>query len=399
MNPPDAADLKWLEKRLYEDRVYEGEWIFVCTPPCPGYIVEYAFTGWDDEIIASFLSNLTGGHALYNCPICGEVLQWTGYPLQLPITQSLIDLLQGNHFMASIIVIAAIIDNSISNLMWATFIDSGLDIHSANELVKTRIARSDALNMIRSLTDWHIEDIVFPARNLVAHGKGFTIDERFYRDELIKEISDIRRWIEMIYQEVHPTGFTPGETHRWLLFMDHWSLWLTNFIQSGNLADWKDSAGSPTAFTALATLIDGRHYMVSTVILAAIVEGMLNELLRTFVIDRGMGEKQANNLINGNLGRAAILQTIRSISTRSIKDIVFPSRNLVAHGKGFAKGNAFYQSELMKQIDIVSAWIEHTSKEITAIGSIGDRSNNWLSSMGDLSNQLASLIPRPSDAS
>lgn len=28
------------------------------------------------------------------------------------------------------------------------------------------------------------------------------------------------------------------------------------------------------------------------------------ELLRSFVIDRGMGEKQANKLINGNLGRA-----------------------------------------------------------------------------------------------
>ena len=183
--------------------------------------------------------------------------------------------------MASILVLTAIIDNSISNLLWAAFIDNGIDMHSANELLKTRIARSDALHMIRSLTDWPIEDIVFPARNVVAHGKGFTNDEHFYRDGLIKQIADVRRWIEMICKEVRPARFTPGETHRWLLFMDHWTSWLTTLIKSGNLADWKDTAFKPTTFTTMAALIDGKHYMVSTVVLAAIVEDMLNELVES----------------------------------------------------------------------------------------------------------------------
>jgi hypothetical protein len=85
----------WLEKRLYEDRVYEGEWLFVCIPPCPGYIIEYAFTGWHDDFIDTILSGQTGPiHRVERCHLCDGLLEWAGYPLQLPITHSLLALVE-----------------------------------------------------------------------------------------------------------------------------------------------------------------------------------------------------------------------------------------------------------------------------------------------------------------
>jgi hypothetical protein len=390
MNP---INQDWLEKRLYEDRVYEGEWLFVCRLPCPGYIIEYAFTGWNDDLIDAILSSRTGGHGLENCHLCGGLLEWAGYPLQLPITHSLLALVNDYHFMASTLVLTAIVDNTISNLLWAAFVDSGLGAKKAKELAKAKVTRSEALQAIRSITAWPINDIIFPTRNLVAHGRGFGNDEHFYKSELVKQIAGIREWIDTICQEVTPTGFMPKETDRWLLFMSHWSFWLTSIADYIHQMSRIDLTASSFPLTTIKVLINGKHFMVSTIILAAIVEDTLKDLLYSLLSDKGMDEGQASQLVCGNLGRSATLQMIRLISTCTIKDIVFPVRNLVAHGKGFAKGDAFYKLELVKQVNSICTWLQQTSAELRTKGFITGKCDLWLSSMDNLRSQLTSLVP------
>jgi len=383
----------WLEKRLYEDRIYEGEWLFVCRPPCPGYIIEYAFSGWHDDFINVILSNRTGGHGLENCHLCGGILEWAGYPLQLPITQSLLALVNDEYFMASTLLLTAIVDNAISNLLWAAFVDSGLGVKKAGELVKTKVTRSEALQAIRSMTAWPIDDIIFPTRNLVAHGRGFGNDEHFYKTELVKQITIIREWIGPLCQEIKPTGFMPKETSRWLLFMDHWSSWLTPIIDNTRQINQINLSSKLSHFIAIKSLISKKHYLVSTIIIAAIAEEFLKDLLYSLLSDKGMNEDQASRLVNGNLGRSTTLQMIRLISACTIKDIVFPVRNLVAHGKGFAKSDAFYKLELVKQINSTCAWLQQTSAELRINGLITGKCDLWLSSMDDLRSQLDSLVP------
>jgi hypothetical protein len=389
----------WLEKRLYEDRVYEGEWLFTCRPPCPGYLIEYAFTGWHDDFIDVILANRTGGHGLENCHLCGGLLEWAGYPLQLPITQGLLALIKDYHFMASTLVLTAIVDNAISNLLWAAFVDSGLGAKKATELAKAKVTRSEALQAIRSITSWPIDDLIFPTRNLVAHGRGFGNDEHFYKGELVKQIAGIREWIDIICQEVKPTRFMPKETDRWLLFMDHWSFWLTSIADHIRHASWTGLGAHSYPLAAIKVLIRGKHYMVSTVILAALVEDAQKDLLYSLLSDKGMDEGQASRLVSGNLGRSATLQMIRFISTCTIKDIVFPVRNLVAHGKGFAKREAFYKLELVKQVNSIYTWLQQTSAELRTKGFITGKCNLWLASMDHLRTQLTSLVPELSSTS
>jgi hypothetical protein len=71
-------------KRIYENRIYEGEWLFVCQSPCRGYIVEYSFDKYDDYS-SYFLSN-TGGHAMQRCHLCSETLEWAGYAGDMPLS-------------------------------------------------------------------------------------------------------------------------------------------------------------------------------------------------------------------------------------------------------------------------------------------------------------------------
>lgn len=216
----------WLEKQLYEDKVYEGEWLFVCRPPCLGYIIEYAFTGWHDDFIDIILSNETEEHGLENCHLCGGLLEWADYPLQLPITHSLLALVNDYHFMASTLVLTAIIDNSISNLLWAALFDSGLGAKKARELAK----RSEALQAIRSMTAWPIDDIIFPTRNLVAHGRGFAKSDVFYKLELVKQVNSICAWLQQTSAELRTKGLITGKCDLWLSSMDNLRSQLTSLV-------------------------------------------------------------------------------------------------------------------------------------------------------------------------
>jgi hypothetical protein len=243
------------------------------------------------------------------------------------------------------------------------------------------------------MTVWPIDDIIFPTRNLVAHGRGFENDEHFYQSELVKQIVAIRKWIGPICQEIKPTGFMPKETNRWLLFMDHWSSWLTSIVDNAQSMHPINKISIPSSFTTMQLLISEKHYLVCPIMLAAIFENILKDLLYSLFSDTGMDEGQASRLGSGNLGRSTTLQMTRLISACTIKDIVFPVRNLVAHGKGFAKSDAFYRLELEKQVKSICIWLQQTSDELRTKGFITGKCNLWLSSMDNLRSQLASLIP------
>lgn len=341
----------------------------------------------------TILSMSSSRTELENCHLCGGILEWAGYPLQLPISHGLLALVKDDHFMASTLLLTAIVENAIRNLLWAAFVDSGLGARKATELAKAKVTRSEALQAIRSMTAWPIDDLLFPTRNAVAHGRGFGRDEHFYKSELVKQMIGIREWIDPICQEVKPTRFMPKETHRWLSFMDHWSFWLTSLADSLQQRSGIHLAAHSFPFTTIQVLIRGKHYMVSTVILAALVEDTLKDLLYALLSDIGMDDGQADRLVGGNLGRSTLLQMIRLISTCTLRDIVFPVRNLVAHGKGFAKSDAFYKLELVRQIKSIYDWLQQTSAELRAKGFITGKCHLWLSSMDNLSAQLASLVP------
>jgi hypothetical protein len=215
-----------VQKRLYENRVYEGEWVFACRP-CSAYRVEYSFPEFD-KLADFFLSN-TGLHTTESCGLCGGPLEWAGFSGDMPISDSFVSLVKNGHLMASTVILASIIENAINNLLWAALVDNDMEKEKANNLVNGRLSRSEILRMIRSLTQWSIRDIVFPIRNLVAHGKGFGKQEAFYNEELKKQVAAIRQWVDEIRQQVKPKNFMPTECERWLLFMDHWSRWLETY--------------------------------------------------------------------------------------------------------------------------------------------------------------------------
>lgn len=216
------------EKRLYEYRIYEGEWLFVCRP-CGTYLVEYSFYEFD-KLADYFLSNMNF-HATEPCHRCAGPLEWAGFSGDMPISESLVSLIENGHYMAATVILASITENAINNLLWAALVDNGVDKEKANLLANGRMNRADVLQMVRSLTQWPIKDIAFPVRNLVAHGKGFGKQEAFYRDELRKQVASICQWVERILQDVQPTNFMPTECERWLLFMDHWSSWLVSYME------------------------------------------------------------------------------------------------------------------------------------------------------------------------
>jgi hypothetical protein len=217
--------------RVREQRVYEGEWWFYCyKQDCQGCLVEYSLNEYEDYA-DSFLNHF-GAHSYAGCHLCGDGIVWGGYSGGSPISDSLVALLKNKHYMASTVILSAIIDNSLENLLWAALVDNSVDKARANNIADGRLNRKDIINMVASLSNLKIKDIAFASRNLVAHGKGFLRNEESYRVDLQKQIIQIRKWVEQILDGKVPNNFMPTECERWLLFMDHWSRWLVNYVDA-----------------------------------------------------------------------------------------------------------------------------------------------------------------------
>ena len=218
--------------RINEYRIYEGEWYFQCTnKECHGTIVEYSLNEYEDYA-DKFLKGAYGPiHAYEVCHNCNNPLEWSGYSGNSPISNSLISLLNSGHYMAATVILSAVVENAISNLLWAALVDNGVDKKCANDIASGRISRIDSINMISSLTGIQIKDIVFPSRNLVAHGKGFNKSEQQYKNDLVAQIDKIHAWIKKALGNKELSNFNPSECERWLLFMKHWSSWIVRYVK------------------------------------------------------------------------------------------------------------------------------------------------------------------------
>lgn len=215
--------------RIDEQRIYEGEWRFCCcTKDCNGFQVEYSLNEYEDY--ADNFLHCTAAHKNAYCQLCSGTLVWVGYSGGSPISDSFVALLKDKHYMAATVILSAIIENSLSNLLWSALVESGVESSLANKVADGRMSRLDIINTVASLTDLEIKDISFPSRNLVAHGKGFMRDEESYRVDLQRQIIQIRKWVERMLGGRIPNNFMPTECERWLLFMNHWSRWLVDYV-------------------------------------------------------------------------------------------------------------------------------------------------------------------------
>ncbi len=219
--------------RINEHRIYEGEWVFYCVnSDCRnGVFIEYSLNEYEDHA-SYFLDGSSGPiHTNAWCQNCGRPLEWAGYSGNSPISDKLVSLLNNNHFMASTVILSAILENSLNNLLWAALVDNGINPKKANKIADGRIVRIDMIKMISSLTEFKINDIAFESRNLVAHGKGFFLDEKHYQKDMLQQIDKISSWVISISKKIQPNNFNPTECERWVLFMTHWSNWLKSYIK------------------------------------------------------------------------------------------------------------------------------------------------------------------------
>ncbi|MCA0353475.1 MAG: hypothetical protein LCH85_15890 [Chloroflexi bacterium] len=212
-------------------RVYEGEWFFVCQPPCNGYLIEYSFHKFD-TIASNFLTN-SPIHTNQNCHLCGGLLEWAGYGGAMPNTERILRLLQDGHNMAATVIIASYIESSLQNLLWAVLVDNGIESKKSEIFIeKGRLSRDNLINMIKNIGNFNIKDIVFPIRNMVAHGKGFHKEESFYKLEVLSQANDIDKWINHLTKDREISNFMPSESERWLLFMSVWADGFKKYIEN-----------------------------------------------------------------------------------------------------------------------------------------------------------------------
>lgn len=221
---------------VHEQRIYEGEWWFSCTGKnhC-GVLVEYSLNNYENY--ANDFLYSTPIHTSARCPQCGSELEWGGYSGGSPVSDRLVSLLEGGHYMAATVILSAIIESSIMDLLWAALVDNGVQPSRSNKIAGGRMNRIEAIKTIESLTDWQIQDIEFPARNLVAHGKGFMYSEKVYQNKLHDQVIQIRKWVEKIARNKTLDNFNPSESTRWLLFMSHWSNWLVTWVDTKFLCE------------------------------------------------------------------------------------------------------------------------------------------------------------------
>jgi DNA-directed RNA polymerase subunit RPC12/RpoP len=215
-------------------RIYEGEWSYVCQRCGNGNLIEFGLSNYDQQAGHS-LNNL-GYHNYVRCEDCGSELVWEGYAGGSPVTDSLISLLKNKHFMASTVILSAIVESAIRDLIWAALVDNGIDWERANKIADGRMNRIDSVNFVADLTGLKVKDIAFPYRNLVAHGKGFEVAEDEYREELIKQVKKIKEWVDGIVDGRNVDNYRPSQIDRWLLFMSYWANWfesysITNYLQ------------------------------------------------------------------------------------------------------------------------------------------------------------------------
>lgn len=212
-------------------RIYEGEWVFSCiNSSClNGTVIEYSLNDYEDY--ADYFMDSRGIHTTNLCEKCNSPLEWLGYSGGAPISDSLASLIKNGHYMASTVILSAIIENVISDLLWASLADSGVSQEKANKIADSRLGRIDSINIIRELTDIDIKDISFPSRNLVAHGKGFSNSEGHYKKELLLQFKKIDEWVKRMLKNRKVESFNPSEIDRWLMFIRHWSTWLNTYLK------------------------------------------------------------------------------------------------------------------------------------------------------------------------
>jgi hypothetical protein len=210
-------------------RVYEGEWLFVCRNRCGGYVIDFSFNEMHDPVnnFEDFYDISFDGYAPTRCA-CGDILKWYGCMPRLTTSKALSTLLDGKHFMVATVMVAAVIESYVSNLLYATLVDEGISVAKADKVASSRLGRRDAINLIKDLTGWSVRDISFPVRNMVAHGQQLTEDEIYFANELRKQVQDINKWFDHLSKVngYQIQFFSPSEKDRWLLSMQYWIVWL-----------------------------------------------------------------------------------------------------------------------------------------------------------------------------
>ncbi|MGH8550245.1 MAG: hypothetical protein ACRERU_16915 [Methylococcales bacterium] len=110
--------------------IYEGEWWFSCTTKnCKGFLVDYSLNEYANY--AEHFLYSTPIHTNASCQLCDGALEWGGYSGGLPISNSLGSLLLTKHYMASTVILSAIIEKSLQNLLWAPLVN-GIEQGRAN---------------------------------------------------------------------------------------------------------------------------------------------------------------------------------------------------------------------------------------------------------------------------
>ena len=215
---------------FYKYRIYEGEFLFSCVHrDCPGYLLEFWFL--EPGRIPTERVDHYWVHIFSRCELCQGELELSEHYPGNPLSDSLVSLLEHKHYMAATVILSAIIEFSLSSLLWSALVASGLKRTEATEKTSSQmLSRYKLIQKCRELTGWPIEDIPFATRNMVPHGKGFGRDEQTYLVELVNQSVLIRQWVRKIVEMGHPNPFMPSEPERWLLFMNHWSEWLVSYI-------------------------------------------------------------------------------------------------------------------------------------------------------------------------
>ena len=197
---------------IYNSRYYEGEHKFRCA--CGARTVFYAFQ--DEDL--SWLSSET-----VPCEECNAAMYYDGYDAGPDfITGGIKSLLDNQHYMAAVLIIASFVEYQIDNLSWALLRDAGLAHEKATAIANGSLQRGDAIRMVRNLIGKKVKDFIVPMRNEVAHGQAFGKGREEYSQEISKEFSAIRGWVDSVASGhvVQRTNYT--ELDRWLLSMNHW---------------------------------------------------------------------------------------------------------------------------------------------------------------------------------
>lgn len=125
----------------------------------------------------------------------------------------------------------------------------------------------------------------------------------------------------------------------------------------GSQLMWAGFSGDMPISDSLVALLRNKHFMAATVILAAIMENSLRNLAWAALVDAGVSKNKANSLVNASISRVEALRIAQSLTGIPLRDIAFPSRNLVAHGRAFGESEDAFRGEVCKQTEAVHKWV------------------------------------------